>query len=371
MDNSKTNYPDSAPWELLTQACFSEQKPEIEQCAQAWGKSSDPNDIDFRSMRLIPYFVDHLKKHGVPIPHAKRLSIVYKYWWLKSEWILHELEQITELFAKHDIPLIVLKGAALYPFYDKPVHRTMVDLDLLIPRDKAKQAYRLLSSEGFRGDDHHFKLFCFSSTLFKTNNHAFYLIHKKSGLQIDLHWSTYHMYDQYLTETIWREARPDVKNAKRLLPPLHLLYLINGVNGYMSEATHSNWVLDARIMRSRFSSEDKHRLDNYLKKRNIPALTRSEECVDYYMNERATRPDMAADSVSFDWKSAPSLGRKISGFFRAHREYASIIRMFNGGLTSAGYIWWLLRTYAIKLISKTVIPEPKEKRHEWQEHTDI
>jgi hypothetical protein len=60
------------------------------------------------------------------------------------------LAEIDELLARHDIALLVLKGAALaHLVYDEEYLRPMSDLDLLVPADKAGHAARLLKKLGY------------------------------------------------------------------------------------------------------------------------------------------------------------------------------------------------------------------------------
>jgi hypothetical protein len=61
------------------------------------------------------------------------------------------LSLILDAFLDEEIPVLVLKGAALaHVVYPSPGLRPMRDIDLLVPRDRARQAQSLLVSLGYQ-----------------------------------------------------------------------------------------------------------------------------------------------------------------------------------------------------------------------------
>jgi hypothetical protein len=68
--------------------------------------------------------------------------------------MMHLLERIAAEFNKADVPLLLLKGAALnLTLYDRPDERPMGDLDLLIKPEHIDEAFALLESLGcLRGE---------------------------------------------------------------------------------------------------------------------------------------------------------------------------------------------------------------------------
>ena len=257
-------------WEQLLRACLAEDADEIREFATLWSETVNPHDMDYRCMRLIPFFVDHLNAYGVDVPHAKRLTVIYKFWWLKSQWILHELEKITNLFHDRSIPLMVTKGVALYQVYDKPLHRTMVDIDVIVPQEKVVQAFDLLEENGFVGEKLTYDMYKRFPKLTRSQDHAFYLVNTISGLQIDLHWTVGNRMADRVMDHAWKESRPDPVNDTRRLPPKHLLFVMNAINGFMSQNHHGNWLLDAKRMLDAFSDDEIQTLDSYLADNPIP-----------------------------------------------------------------------------------------------------
>lgn len=370
MENSINPYLNLPEWQLLAGACKSNKREEIQSFSEAWEARTDPNDIHYKCMRLIPYFMDHLKKHNIDIPHKKKLGVIYKYWWLKTEWILHELDRITNILAKQDIPLAVLKGAALYQFYERPVHRTMVDIDILIPEDKVVSAFGLLVAEGFRGDTAMYNLFNKFPGIAKQQAHSFYLIHQKTGLQIDLHWAFGNNLTNDLLTTTWKEAIPDPTNKNRLLPPLYLLYAVNCINGYLSQAHHGNWVLDSAMMKAVMTPEDDSRLKGFLDGHNFPVWT----SIDAYLknferNTDAPLPLHEELRTPLNWRQVRPLRQQLRTYFNTHKHLFSVIKSVDRNRSVFSYIYRLLVRYTIKALSKTLLH--KEHRYSWKEHSSI
>ena len=66
------------------------------------------------------------------------------------------LAQILEAFADHDIPLVILKGAALAELiYARPELRPMRDVDIMVGRDHLDAATRRLKDIGYAFDNEH------------------------------------------------------------------------------------------------------------------------------------------------------------------------------------------------------------------------
>ena len=103
---------------------------------------------------MAPLLYHHLKQLNVAIPDRTALQ-------LKSLVLRHqratkirtkELMEVLQTLATNDIPVIVLKGAALaYALYPTPELRPMSDIDILVDEHKCQHAQRLLTSLGYGG----------------------------------------------------------------------------------------------------------------------------------------------------------------------------------------------------------------------------
>lgn len=68
---------------------------------------------------------------------------------------LQELERIGRHLGQRDIPLLILKGAALATtIYHDPALRFMGDLDVAVPPDQAQEALTLLQADGYELEEH-------------------------------------------------------------------------------------------------------------------------------------------------------------------------------------------------------------------------
>ena len=64
--------------------------------------------------------------------------------------ILYEQDQLVALFRDADIPMVILKGAAAAVYYGEPIHRTMGDIDLIVPESGYEAARKLMERSGYR-----------------------------------------------------------------------------------------------------------------------------------------------------------------------------------------------------------------------------
>ena len=64
--------------------------------------------------------------------------------------VMHEQDQLLQLFARHDIPCVVIKGSASAMAYPNPALRTMGDVDILVKRVDFDRAAMIMEKDGFR-----------------------------------------------------------------------------------------------------------------------------------------------------------------------------------------------------------------------------
>lgn len=95
-----------------------------------------------------------------------------------------ELAHVVELLTRAQIPVIALKGAFLGPVvYGNVGLREMNDLDVLVPRDRLKDAVDLVMAEGYRG----YQPFSIEHDA-KTNQHVTRLM-QPGRTGIEIHWT--------------------------------------------------------------------------------------------------------------------------------------------------------------------------------------
>lgn len=144
-----------------------------------------------------------------------------------------ELKRIGQSFSGRDIPILVLKGAALATtIYEDPALRFMGDLDIAVPPHQASEALTLLQQDGYQPIEE------------ASNNQQLAFLHEKGwhvglrrmvwGKQIDLefHWPLRQsvLINQAITldvQQLWQTAVPldQTANLWQPAPPLMLLHL--------------------------------------------------------------------------------------------------------------------------------------------------
>lgn len=144
-----------------------------------------------------------------------------------------ELKRIGHNFSGRDIPILVLKGAALATtIYEDPALRFMGDLDIAVPPQQASEALTLLQADGYQPIEA------------LADNRTMTLLHEKGwhvglrrfvwGKQIDLefHWPLRQsvLLNQAITldvQQLWQTAIPldQAANLWQPAPPLMLLHL--------------------------------------------------------------------------------------------------------------------------------------------------
>ena len=137
------------------------------------------------SERAEPVLVRRLRSVGIPLPpEAARLEQLARVVDFRQAWIEDRLGASVRVLAKHGIDVVLLKGAALaVSEYGSFLDRPMADLDLLVERERAEEAHRLLRGAGWAWK-HNPELDAFYAT-----HHHLAPLHDASGVGIglDLH----------------------------------------------------------------------------------------------------------------------------------------------------------------------------------------
>jgi len=228
-------------FEYLLKACLSENKQEIILLKDEWVKLTDPNDMDYKSMRLIPLFYDHIKKYDIEIPFKKRLDIVYQYWWLKTVSKKKMIDDIENAFLNNKIKYCFIKGAALYNLYDKPHHRATGDIDIVITPEDLKKAKSILKSL----DLSLLKIQNFHTTYFfgiyNSLNNQICFYQEKPYVEIDLHFK----FSTYFSASFQKKMWDECTDESSYLNNIELQFFLVCLNGYFSIHEQQNWVIDA------------------------------------------------------------------------------------------------------------------------------
>lgn len=232
-----TCFPDEQQ-ELLLRAALLEREPAIE-AWERWKRMTGGIDRhDNASFRLLPLLYKRLAAHGLDEPQVTKLKGVYRHSWYCNQRLFHEAEAVVQDFEAAGIPALLLKGAALTQlYYDDMGARPMDDLDLLVPPDRAEEAFNMLVESGW----HEKEGVPFDKLRWLI--HAIGLADGR-GRELDLHWNPF--WQPAAEDDFWDAAIP-VKlrdaSALALCPTDQLLHVaIHGTSWFGAPV---RWVADA------------------------------------------------------------------------------------------------------------------------------
>ncbi|NMW31952.1 nucleotidyltransferase family protein [Altererythrobacter sp. RZ02] len=172
---------------------------------------------------------------------------------------VHIANDITGALKAAGISCSLMKGCSIAAqFYAQPSHRAMIDIDLLVERERYYEAERLLIERGFKRLYPLFDLDDRKRETFYRLHNAFTFVRPTDGLQIDLHWRT--VSNPVLLPFIdleWRELVEWRDDTGRSLPTLtgraHFIYVM--VHGAKHGWVRLKWLVDLDKMVRGLSGE--------------------------------------------------------------------------------------------------------------------
>lgn len=151
----------------------------------SWVAATNIDNIDQASFRLFPLVYQNLINLELPQNEVLiKLKNACRYHWAHTKYIFGSAKTLFEDLIKHDISMLLLKGAPLaLKYYNNVVERPMSDIDLMVPPEQIAATMEILHQKGFK----------LTSPL---NEDTFLWFHAVSfknekGLQLDLHASLY------------------------------------------------------------------------------------------------------------------------------------------------------------------------------------
>jgi len=201
-----------------------------------WGTFSEDDWARFANMAnaegvapLIHWTFKHEDISGIDIPTKVKTKLMAAYYntTAQNQVMFQELERILEALNDADIPVIVLKGAALAAtIYPEIGLRPMGDLDLLIPRDEIKSAERTLRDLGY--SNAHPELTPWISRII--SHHTQLIGGPNRKVTVEMHWSLIAGDDDWRSppnEWFWAHRKQwENRNSTFVLSPTsNLLFL--------------------------------------------------------------------------------------------------------------------------------------------------
>jgi hypothetical protein len=261
-------------------------------------------EVDQGSYRLLPLLYTSLAAKGCTDPLMGRMKGTYRRAWCETQPRRTLARELLNLLHEAGIPTMLTKGLPLgLDYYDNLALRPMGDIDVVVPRERARDAIELLDKAGWmrgataRDDDLEF-------------HHAMQFF-RPGGGEIDLHWSVLLECQSQLTnDEFWARARPlQVEGITTLqLEQSDQLFhtVIHGV--HWNEMPAIRWIADAAmILRRTDRPVDWDRVIELGRREKLSQRLRMG--LDYLLNECAQPiPRHVLDALR---KTPPSLTERI------------------------------------------------------------
>lgn len=147
-----------------------------------WAAAVDFDKLDYGSQRLLPLLYKNLANQNVDHPALNIYKGFYRMTWYRNRLLRHRITSVLCLLNNINIPVLLLKGAAIAPLYYRDwALRPMNDFDLHVPQKDALKAIDLLCRSGWKTVEP-----AIDESDLQTR-HSAELV-DPSGIALDLHW---------------------------------------------------------------------------------------------------------------------------------------------------------------------------------------
>lgn len=215
---------------------------------RAWRDMIDlEEDFDRGSFRLLPLLYTTMLQLGLSDDLMGRLKGTYRRAWCEAQPRFEQARDALSLLHGHGIETLMTKGVPLaISYYPNETARPMADLDIVVPRAKARDAIRVLEQAGWlrgptsRDDNLEF-------------HHAMQFFHPVSG-ELDLHWHVLlECRGAEINQGFWNRAEPLIVRgvATRQLDLTDTLFhtVIHGIR--WNPEPPIRWIADAAMIMRR------------------------------------------------------------------------------------------------------------------------
>jgi hypothetical protein len=203
---------------LLLRACLLEGEDAVA-AWQTWRASTKLDQIDGGSTRLLPLLADKLQRLNL---HDAAFDIyrgVQRRSWARNQILFHAAAHIVRQLEAEKIAVMALKGIVLASvYYDEMSLRPMNDVDLLIRREDAEKAVRILEQSGSWTRSSGFSPR--EPADFAVQPSCAFTFDNNAEVEIDLHWRLFRAYNSAQADAaLWERARPFEIAAARCVAP--------------------------------------------------------------------------------------------------------------------------------------------------------
>jgi hypothetical protein len=223
------------------------------------------DELGGRGARLVPYLISFLKTHNIRSKHHKRLNVINKYWWFKTNIIINELKKACTLLNMINIKPLLIKGVSLYANYDKVEYRPMSDIDMLVDFKDVIPAIKELKKLGYKDSIKSVKILQkYPRFSYEFNHHA-YLFNDEKNVALELHWNINHLIDEDLFQLMMNDLKEHKLIKDVLIPNVDFEFYLSIIHGYKEIHHHSNWPIDIIKLKEKNKTINKEKIIEYYK----------------------------------------------------------------------------------------------------------
>lgn len=204
-----------------------------------------------------------LKKHPIAPEWSKYCSLQ------QGQWIrvMHAQNQIVDLLETHNVPSVIIKGAAAAMYYPHPTLRSMGDVDVLVKRDDLDKAAEILETNGYKlthDKDHVEHHYNYSKDKISIE------LHKKMFVVDDKDENLLSLFESGIDHREWKT----IANYRiPVLPPvLNGLVLIFHINQHIREGLGIRQIVDWMMYVNSLPPEDHEELVSILRSTTMERL---------------------------------------------------------------------------------------------------
>jgi hypothetical protein len=269
-----TTIADIYPWrpsfeqELLLKASLLHGSS-AQQAFEAWIRSVEIEELDSGSRRLLPLLYDNLKGEGIDHSFLVHCKKVYLEAWAKNRTLFGKITPLLQDLHKGGINTLVFKGVSLIVRYYRNFGlRPMSDFDILVPVQKALEAFGLLQKNGWTPRSESART---SPSDFMSIRHSC-LFKNETKTELDLHWHILReCLGQEADDDFWEAADPlEINGFQTLcLTPADELFLICIHGSHWSNISPIRWITDAVMIIQSGLEIDWNRITAQAQKRRL------------------------------------------------------------------------------------------------------
>jgi len=253
--------------ELLLHAALAETPEVAAREWSRWRREAELTDVDSASFQILPLAYRNLTRLGIDDADRRRLRGIYLLSWSTNQLLIQTGAAGLRMLADAGIDTIVLKGAALANDHYKDVGaRSMLDFDILVPRDRAAEAMDVLG-ETFTPNPAQIPP---REWIPERHSVSF---SGPEGRGIDLHW--YSLWQSFPEEDVWSSSRATEIGgmATRTLSPTDQLLHVLAHGAWWMEQGQLRWVADSvTVIRSGGEEIDWARFAARARKRRLGSI---------------------------------------------------------------------------------------------------